>query len=311
MNAPLQKVNIVPPNSWAWWQDALKGVFGQINADEPQTGFYRSRRKDKQTGEVTFAPVAYWYTDDGKLRCQINGRVVEDMVAREAWPYVSRRPITHELFTAVRAGAPWPDLNEVVMGNNGAPDDDSVEAIQARIDDLVREGEKFIKAGAATTQADSDQASDVANTLGELQNKIIAIHKAEKQPHLDAGRSVDSKWFGLRDRAADFKARIKAVVVTPWLNKKSQEAEVAKQAAFQTGAPVESLPETRVTSGSSKRSTGLRTYYRAEIEDKAKLLEALKDHPEVKALLQKIADAAAKTKTALPGCKVIEEKRAA
>jgi hypothetical protein len=27
-------------------------VFGEISADEPKTGFYRSRRKNKQTGDV-------------------------------------------------------------------------------------------------------------------------------------------------------------------------------------------------------------------------------------------------------------------
>lgn len=309
--ATFEKVSIIPPGEWDWWQNALKGVFGEISADEPKTGFYRGKRTDKQTGAVTFSCVAYWYRPDGTLRCQIDGRDIEDMRARETWTYVNRRPITHELFEAVRNGEPWPDVNEVVAGHNAAPRDDSIEAIKERIEDLAREAERLMKEGGAGDQATADQASDVANTLGELQNKAIALHKAEKQPHLDAGRAVDTKWFSLRDRADDIKKRLKAIVVTPWLTKKAKEAEAAKVAAIQTGAPLETVAEVRATAGSSKRSTGLRTYYRAEIVDKAALLESLKDHPEINALLQKIADGAASKKVALPGCRVIEEKRAA
>jgi hypothetical protein len=44
--------------------------------------------------------------------------------------------------------------------------------------------------------------------------------------------------------------------------------------------------------GASKRSSALRTYHRAEIEDKAKLIEALQNHPEVHETVQKIANAA-------------------
>jgi hypothetical protein len=311
MNAALEKVNIIPEDPWAWWNNALKGIFGEISADEPKTGFYRSRRKNRQTGDVVFAPVAYWYAEDGALRCQIDGQDVSDMIAREAWPYVSRRPISHELFTSVRAGAPWPDLNDAVVGHNSAPVEDTDAAIRDRIEDLAREAERMLKAGAAADQASADQASDLANTFGELSSKAIDLHKVEKQPHLDAGRKVDAKWFGLRDRADDLKRRLKAVVVNPWLNKKSQEAEAAKRAALQAGAPLEAVAEVRTTAGSSKRSTGLRTYYFAQITDRAALLDSLKDHPEVIAVIEKIANDAAKKQIALAGCVVKSEKRAA
>lgn len=296
---------------WAWWKNALNGVFDQIQADEPKTGFYRSRRKDKTSGQVTFHRVAYWYKDGGVLCCQVDGKPVDDLRAREMWPYVSQRPITYEVFDAVRNGKPWPDINEVVAGHNQAPVADTVEAIQERIEDLAREAERMMKAGGATEQAIADQASDLANTFGELQNKIVDLHKAEKAPHLEAGRAVDKKWFGLRDRADDLKRRLKATVVTPWLTKKAAEAEAIKVAAITAGKSLDEAPQVRATAGSSKRSSGLRTYYFAEITDKAALLESLKDHPRLVALLQEIADDAAKKQVALPGCVVKSEKRAA
>lgn len=306
----LEKVNILPPDEWDWWRNALKGVFGTTHADEPQTGFYRSRRKDKQTGEVTFQTVAYWYKD-GKLRCQIGGKDVDDLVAREAWPYVSRRPITHELFIAVCHGEPWPDINDIVEGHNRAPVDDSIEAIQERIDDLAREAERMLKAGAAQDQATADQASDLANTFSELQNKITGLHKVEKEPHLAAGRTVDAKWFGLRDRADDLKRRLKVVIVGPWLNKKNTEAQALASAAIAKGTPVESLPEVRTTAGSSKRSTGLRTQTVAEVTDWVALLTHLQEHPDIRAAAQKVANASAKAGIEIPGIRIVKNKVAA
>lgn len=307
----LEKINIIPPDPWEWWRNALNGVFGTMHADEPQQGYYRSRRKDKHTGQVTFQPVAYWYKDDGSMRCQIGGKEIDDMTAREAWPYVSRRPITYELFTAVRKGEPWPDLNDVVIGHNNAPVDDSIEAIQERIDDLAREAERMLKAGAATEQATADQASDLANTFSELQNKIINLHKVEKQPFLDAGRTVDGKWFGLRDRADDLKRRLKAVIVTPWLTKRNAEAQALAAAAIAIGTPIDSLPEVRTTAGSTKRSTGLRTQTVAEVSDWIALLTHLQEHPDIRAAAQKVANASAKAGIDLPGMKSVKSKVAA
>ncbi|HWW46275.1 MAG TPA: hypothetical protein VNZ94_00350 [Xanthobacteraceae bacterium] len=296
---------------YTWWRNALKGVFGPINADEPMTGFYRGKRRNKQTGEVTFQPVAYWYKD-GVLHCRVDGQPVEDLRAREIWPYVSRNPVTDKIyFAVVNEGQQWPDLNDAVIGHNSAPVDDDIDAIRDRIEDLAREAERMIKAGAAGSEDSANQASDLANTFGELQTKIVNLHKVEKQPHLEAGRAVDTKWFVLRDRADDLKKRLKSIVVTPFLRKKDDEARAAQIAAIQTGKPVEEVPQTRVVAGSSKRSTGLRTYQTAKIVDRDKLLESLRDHPELNALLQSIADKAAKSKIALPGCEIVEEKRAA
>lgn len=298
-------------NDYTWWRNALKGIVGPITADEPMAGFYRGKRRDKQTGAVTFQAIAYWYKD-GALHCHVNQSPVDDQRAREIWPYVSKSPITDQVyFAVVRDGKPWPDLNEAVIGHNAAPVEDDADAIRDRIEDLAREAERMIKAGAAESEDIVNQASDLANTFGELQTKIAALHKVEKQPHLDAGRAVDAKWFGLRDRAADLKSRLKAVVVTPFLKKKDDEARAARIAAVQTGKPVEEIPQTRVVAGSSKRSTALRTYVSAKIVDRDKLLDSLKEHPELNALLQNIADKAAKSKIALPGCEIIEERRAA
>lgn len=303
----VQEKTKADPNDWTWWQNALKGVRGDINPNDPQSGYYRTRRK----GRDMDSPVAYWMdSKTGEQRCFVDGTDF-DKYAIDIWPYASKKPISKEEYGERLSTGKWPGDSAAVVGHNNSPTDDSVEAIADRIEDLAREAEKLIAAGAAKTETDSDQASDLANTFGELEAKTSRLHKDEKDPHLEAGRAVDRKWFSLRDRAAELKKRLKAVVVTPFLTKKVEAAEKANVAAISQGIAPEALPQTRVTAGSSKRSTGLRTYYRAEIEDKAKLLDNLKDHPDVVACIQGIANAAAGKKIALPGCKIIEEKRAA
>lgn len=284
-------------SEWDWWSNALAGKQQANPINEPQTGYYRTKR-----GRVQFYGEGQW--------CHLNGKPHTGDLA-ELWHWAMKHPVTEEDYDYHAEHGRWPDENEAVLGHNRAPVDDSIDAIIERIEDLEREAAKFIEGGAAESEEISNQASDLANTFGELEAKIIALHKVEKEPHLEAGRALDRKWFGLRDRASDLKKRLKAVVVTPWLTKAKAAADAAKVAAISAGADPATLPQQRVTAGSSKRSTALRTHYRAEIEDSAKLLDSLKDHPDVLACIQRIADAAAARKVALPGCKVISEQRAA
>jgi hypothetical protein len=295
-------------NDWTWYLNALAGNAASITDGEPMTGFYRVRRK----GQEGFSPVAYWIdSKTGKQRCHLDGKDFDEQRALEIWPYASKQPVTADAYDERLLTGKWPDEHSAVVNHNRAPVADDIAALQDRIEDLAREAEKLITAGPAQTDDDCNQASDLAQTFGELEGKISRLHKVEKEPFLESGRAVDRKWFGLRDRAAELKRRLKAAVVTPFLAKKVEETEKADAAAVLSGADPATLPSVKLTAGSSKRSTGLRTYYRAQIEDKAKLLDALKDHPEVLACIQAIADAAAKQKLALPGCRIVAEKRAA
>lgn len=293
---------------WLWWQNALVGKRAPIDVNEPETGYYRVR--DKRSEQ--FSPVAYWLdSKTGKPRCHVNGADLNEQRALELWPYASRRPVTAEAYQERLRTGKWPDENSAVIGHNKMPMGNDPVDINDRIEDLAREAEQLIAAGPAQSDEEANQASDLAQTFGELEGKISRLHKEEKEPFLEAGRTVDRKWFGLRDRAAELKRRLKAAVITPFLTRKHQETENAEARAVLSGGDPAALPEVRLTAGTSKRSTALRTFLRAEIEDKAKLLDALKDHPEVVACIQAIADAAAKKKLALPGCRVVTEKRAA
>lgn len=298
--------DVAENTEWSWWQNALAGQRASIDPNTPETGYYRVKRK----GRDIDSPVAYWRTD-GALRCYMDGDEFPEQRAVEIWPFASKKPVSYEHYQErVRAGK-WPGDHEAVIGHNQAPPDDTPEAIADRIDDLARAAERMIETGGATSQEVADQASDLANSFGEIEAKTKDLHRVEKQPHLDAGRAVDTKWFTLRDRAADIKAKLKRIVVTPWLVKRDEEENKAKAAAIATGTPPAEVAKARVTAGSSKRSTGLRPQVVAEVTDWPALLAALHEHPDIREAAQKIANASAKAGVALPGTTINRTKVAA
>ncbi len=295
-------------SEWQWWTDALAGNFATIHDGEPQTGYYKVRRK----GRDGHLPVAYWRdSKSGEQRCHMDGEDFDAQRALEIWPYASKNPVTAEAYgERLRAGK-WPGESLAVIGHNAAPVGNGLDAIKDRIEDLAREAERLIAAGGATSEEISDQASDLANTFGELEGQADKSRIEEKEPHLTAGRVVDTRWRPLIERAAELNRRLKAVVVTPFLRKKEEERQKQAAAAIATGTAPEALPQTRTTAGSSKRPTALRTVKQAEVTDWAVLIAHLKDHPEIRDAAQRIANASAKAGIVLPGMTIKSEKVAA
>lgn len=292
-------------NDFTYWERLLAGERLPIDANEPFCGYYKTRGR-----EGRMMPVAFWYVEN-TLRCRVNNVEVLADRALELWPFAAKAPVSYADYQARIQTGKWPGEHDAVIGHNRSPVEDSPDAIGDRINDLAREALKLIEAGAALDDATCDQASDLANSLGEMETKADKLRAAEKDPHVAAARAVDGKWNPLRDKAADFKRRLKAIVVTPWLTRKKADAEAAAVKAIAAGAPVETIMPPKATAGSSKRATALRTYHRADIIDRNALIDSLRDHPDLVACVQKIADAAASKKVALPGVKIVSEQRAA
>jgi hypothetical protein len=295
-------------NDFTMYRRLLAGERLAIDANEPWAGFYRLRRR----GRDGYIPVAFWRdTGTGEWRCHLDGADVEEKRAIEIWPYAAKNPVSGGDYRVRMNSGRWPGEHEAVIGHNVAPLDDTPEAIGERIEDLAREAERLITSGAAMTQAACDQASDLANTLGELEGKCNKLHGVEKAPHLDAGREVDRKWFPLRDHAAGVKQALKRGVITPFLRRKQDEAIEAQVAAITGGAAPETVPQPKITAGSSKRPTALRTQTSAHVTDWKTLLTALAEHPAMRDCAQGIANASAKAGIALPGTKIVKIKVAA
>jgi hypothetical protein len=215
VNAPTQ----VDP--FAWWRLAIAGKAPTLNVDDPpKPGFYRSG---------PFA-VAYWYKD-GALKCRVNDKPVGEQDALEKWPFASKKPVTHEAYTARIESGEWasecPAVTEDIrIARN--PEANTFVGLRKRIEVLQAAAEAMMKAGGAKTQESADAAADLTDRLSKLWKQSDGLRTVEKQPHLDASRDVDDKWRPLLAGAALYKS-IKAVVTDPWL--KHLDREKAKALA--------------------------------------------------------------------------------
>jgi hypothetical protein len=308
-------------DQWTWWRGALAGTPTPINADEPGAGFYETRSKNKQSGEITRSVIAYWYAPDGSLYCKsgfgATSRMVPDLTARERWPYASKRPITKETYDAVCKSGRWPDESEAAAADrartsdgkrrpnsDAAPDQDSIEGIAERISDLAREAEKIVAAGAAKTKAESDQAADLADRLLKLEKSADLKRRTAMQPHEERAQEEDRKWRPLRDRAAALKADLKNRVVTPFLIAARDQARAETATAAATGAAIPAQSRGKGPSAGTSGRVSLRETKAARIVDYTKTLAFFANHEHVRALVQQLSNASVRAGITPDGCEV-------
>lgn len=320
--AGLEKVSIIPPvDQYDFWRRRMAGEVVPIHDGEPQAGFYRLKTRDGN-----WQAVAYWFATDGSLRCRVGGKDINEQTACERWPWASKSPITHEVYKAVIAGGPWPDQHDGVTrdraNSDNAPADESFDGLKDRIEDLARDADALIKAGAAADQSAADRASDLANRLAELHKSADIARAAEKRPHDEAARAVQAKWTPLMGTAEIYK-RIKAVVITPFLvaeDTKRRAAETAARLAAEEAAkagqpipePAPAVQRAAPKAGSGgRRSVALRTVKVITISDRAALLAFFAANEQITEVLQKLAEKATAAGVAVPGVTVTEEQRAA
>ncbi|WP_024338007.1 hypothetical protein [Bradyrhizobium japonicum] len=319
MNLPAENVKPAAPDQYDFWRRRMAGEVVPIHDGEPQAGFYRTKTKDG-----TWHPVAYWFGRDGALRCRVGTQDINEQTAAERWPYISKTPISHEVYKAVLAGEPWPDQHEAVIrdraNSTGAEDENSFEGLKDRIEDLARDAQKLIEAGPAADQSAADRASDLANRLAELQKSADAARAAEKKPLDEQVAAVQAKWKPLLG-AADIYKRIKAAVITPFLVAEAAKVraaeEAARKAAEEAAKTGQVIPEAQPQRAAPKagsggrRSVALRTVKVVTITDRPALLAFFADNPLITEALQKMAEKAVAAGVNVPGVAVTEEQRAA
>jgi hypothetical protein len=323
-------------DEFQFWRDSLAGKKPPISADHPQSGYYRKRNGKGWA----WLPVAIWtHKETGR---QV-ARVADDMVAPlDVWTWVAGNPVAKEAAVqAFKTGA-WPgDAPSVASQEIGAnnPPSEITDLIPLEV---AAADEFLAKVGRITTQVDSDIASNKVDNLRKLRKAADLAHKTEKEPHLAAGRAVDDKYRVRED--ADNAVRLLLAAITVFHNAEKarlqkiadekaakERAEWEKQKALHEAAAAKSEFESeaaailadaqpppkppepvKVKSGGAQgKAVSLRTYKVATITDYDKALVALKDHPELRELVQKLADRACKAGVPLDGVKYSEEQRAA
>jgi len=348
--------------SYEYWKKALiVGDGRQLTRDEakqlgithePKAGFYRKREKG---GPDT--PVAIW-SAGGEMKAVAGGRPVD---AEEIWTWCATWPIAEDTYRGVaERGEPWPDDLPVAPGHNQPPTGDPHEDLLREFEGEKEMAEEFLK-NSVKTQDEADRAAIWAKRLTAIANSAAAFHKAEKQPHLDAGRAVDDKWRDLKEEPkelatslkrslddflkaqaraeeerrrkaeaeAEEKRRAAALAAAkaaeeaakasevesakpdPEAEKAAQAAaEAAERAAEEAAAAEAEAKEKTVTAGRTGAKASLRTFVSARIVDYDKAVVALKEHPEMRKLVEQLANRAVKAGVAVDGVERVEEKRA-
>lgn len=214
------KLAVDPWNGWrallAGWK--IEGTTCPISDGEPFTGYYRSKTADRKN----FAPVAYWYDNEGELKCLFGGKALDPDRARDLWAFAAPHPISHRLYVDVAEnGMPWPDLDERVTpqalsisgekppvagaGHNNPPETSELEELKNKIENAKGGVADYAK---ITSDEQAARARSLKNRLTELAGDVDKLRKIKKQPHLDAEREVDAEHMPVVNDAKDAAKKI-------------------------------------------------------------------------------------------------------
>jgi hypothetical protein len=245
---------------WKFWQAALKGKKLEVPLAMVPIGYYRTQ--NRSTG--VWFPVAIWIASDGFKHCKTGmsdrTKVILDSAEAEedydfkVFSYIGRHPITYEDYQAWMANREWPEhLNlkpipvaadkpkdppparpGVIGDNSGASEEEieemTLEALRAQIEAAKPQVEKLAK---VTSQEEGDAAQGLRSRLTSLAGEAKKAHKAEKEPHLEAGRAVDAAWFPLIEDTKGLADKLRKAI------EDHTTAEIARVRALEAAAAAE------------------------------------------------------------------------
>jgi len=295
--------------SFTWWQNALNGVRGEIDADNPRAGFYRSKRKDK-----SLHGVAIWYdSNSGDLRYQEDGRDVDDLRARERWPHDSRRPISEDVFWHFRDTGLWKDVDGAAQAPAVETDAEPNIAIAKEISDAKASAAKYAK---VESDEEMTLAQSLRSKLQELAGTADKARVAEKEPHKTAAEEVDAKWQPMIKVAKAAADGIRKAM-QDWNDFKLEQQrkadqEISRRAieAAQMGAPVTPLPKPNAPPPSVQVSGGGGRAAHVGVKDVVTAIDIdlafkqFRDVPSVEDLLMSLAQRAIDAGIPVPGATV-------
>jgi hypothetical protein len=326
-------------DEFQFWRDAIAGKTVVITADAPQSGYYKMRNGR----DGIWHPVAIW-TVNGAQVCRVGK---ETRAPLDVWTYCAGNPVTKEAAKHAFATGGWPDMPTNILASNMPSD--PLEALKMEIADKQSQAEALLISGTAEKNSnDANKARNIQAQLLALEKRADEMFEAEKAPIRALGSAVDEKYRfrsavkSIADRlrrayesfAKAEEARLRAEAQKKFEAERAA-AEAARKVAEEAQAKLlredpiaaltstpEPLPELPLApepvkvqiGGGFGRKAGLKTEWVAQIDDYAAATTHFADHPDVKALIEKLATKAvkaAKGAIVIPGVKVIEDRRAA
>lgn len=317
-------------DQFSWWRAALSGTRGDIHAEEPQSGYYRNRRKGIQAQAV-----AYWFdSHDGALRCKVDDADVDERRAIETWPFASKEPVSFEAYKAKRETGNWPDMDESIqpargVGDNNPPDESEADSIKRQIDAAGAGIDQYAKIGDIETKA---KAQSLRSRLLELAGQAKKVHKRIKDPLWERVKEIDNTYLPLAKEAEELAKKIRAAMddfdtaqlriaqeaerkVQAERDRIEREAAEAARKAEAEGAPPPPPPtpmpemppayQPATTKGAYGRAASNKIVKTVTgVTDWDKLFGFLKTHAELKELMLKLAQRAVDKNFDVPGVKI-------
>jgi hypothetical protein len=263
-----------------------------------QCGYYRLRRGQK--GERRFVPVAIWERGDVPV-LKIDGEMKPDPAAFWERNCAWIEPVSYDDYQYAEEHGRWPgDIQETAprLGHNA---DDGGEASGAQfrdqLIDLVGKVEAFIAKEVGPAVAERVIADKLANYREMLALAKKSAESALKEEVAQIKLAVEDRkelWRPALSATDGAVERIRTLL-TPWM-----QAQVAQGLDVKIG-------------GQAGRKMSQRPYWSATITDWGKAVRHFEGHPKLRAVVQELADAAArgKEKTPIDGVEFKSEGRAA
>ncbi|KQV83280.1 hypothetical protein [Rhizobium sp. Root1220] len=314
---------------WAWWQAALKnpaavGKTLPVHENEPQQGYYRTRFKDSP-----WQPVAIYYPEGStELVAYRAGREVRP---DEIWTFACRNPVSFQAYNDAIEGKGWPDDDKVVAAqvqppeptvgdNSGNELVDEAEGLKDQIAAALAGMDAYAKIADDATAA---KALSLRNRLNELSGQADKIRVKQKEPHLEAGKAVDTKWQPLvksakagadkvRDAIGDWETaklraerqrqqQVEQARIAAEKAAREQEGEAAVIDAPKVETVVETAPAPIKATYGKAASVQVKTVLK-DVTDWLALATYMIDHPTMQDTLRQLAQRALDAgRTNIPG----------
>jgi hypothetical protein len=312
-----------------------------INETVPLSGYYRSAAV--KNGPML--PVAIWRDESGKLNILRAGQPV---ALERVWPYAVWHPVSYDDYEAVtERGERWKDepatsvsaevitesvaLVHMQIGGNNPPEEDDIAKLKREIEAARGVAEQDYKE--ITTDDQAAAAQSLRSRLNELSGTADKKREAEKRPHFEAAKAVDAKWqpivkLGkeaadwLRGKLSDYATRKANEEAAAQRIALAEEARLAAERAAaqpedgeseQGAPPVEQqspppAPTSATIKGATGRAATIRVVKVAKVVDYDKAYAHLKAIPEIKKVIDQVAQRFITAGNEVPGVEVHERR---
>lgn len=285
--------------SYQYWQDALRGEWGDIHEGDARAGFWRKRGKSMGR----FLPVAIWPDESGKLVAICDGKEVDPA---EIFGWCNQNPVSEANYRErVETGRWWDEDAAVAESLSHAPENETQDEATLLRDQIAAALAGIHAYAKIEDETAASKAQGLRSRLLELHRDADARREKLVRPHLDAQNAVNKVWQPLVKEAKAGADTIRtALGAYETAQKRAREAAAeAIRKAEEAGQPPPSLPEPPALAPVPEppktqikpaygRAASKKTIKKAIITDYDRAVVALKSHPEMRELVVKLAQRA-------------------